>query len=213
MKTNNKMNNEAFLQNYNPSEQLYDMTHAVHDYEWLDKAFRDAIKDLQSGLQINGKFEKNTVDYWTDQRTKLNELVRSKSIEDAYKEYHVRLEEVDGTYTLYCIDTGEYMPIDGEALEFVNKKKIKGFRKAKDAYFNYASLCYLMGIKRELRFADLWSHTTASLSKKSGVPDQTVRDLVNGKTDFSKMSVANAIKLAAAMNTTVDELYKRLYQF
>lgn len=213
MKTNNKMNNEAFLQNYCPSEMLHDMTHAIHDYEWLDKAFRDAIKDLQSGLQINGKYEKNTVDYWTNQRTKLNELVRSKSIEDAYKEYHVRLEEADGTYTLYQIDTGEYMPIDGEALEFVNKKKIKGFRKAKDAYFNYASLCYLMGIHRNLKFADLWPHTTASLSKMSGVPDQTVRDLVNGKTDFSKMSVANAVKLANAMNTTVDELYNRLYQF
>ena len=207
------MKNEQFLQNYCPSEQLYDMTHAVHDYEWLDKAFRDAIKDLQSGLQINGKFEKNTVDYWTNQRTKLNELVRSKSVEDAYKEYHVRLEEADGTYTLYQIDTGEYMPIDGEALEFVNKKKIKGFRKAKDAYFNYASLCYLMSIYRNLKFADLWPHTTASLSKMSGVPDQTVRDLVNGKTDFSKMSVANAVKLANAMNTTVDDLYKRLYQF
>lgn len=213
MKTNNKMNNESFLQNYNPSEQLYDMTHAVHDYEWLDKAFRDAIKDLEYGLQINGKLEKNTVDYWTNQRTKLNELVRSKSVEDAYKEYHVRLEEADGTYTLYQIDTGEYMPIDGEALEFVNKKNIKGFRKAKDAYFNYASLCYLMGIKHELRFAYLWPHTTASLSKMSGVPYQTVRDLVNGKTDFSKMSVANAVKLATAMNTTVEDLYKRLYQF
>lgn len=202
---------EQFLQNYCPSEQLYDMTHAVHDYEWLDKAFRDAIKDLQSGLQINGKFEKNTVDYWTNQRTKLNELVRSKSVEDAYKEYHVRLEEADGTYTLYQIDTGEYMPIDGEALEFVNKKKIKGFRKAKDAYFNYASLCYLMGIQRDLKFADLWPHTTSSLAKKAGVPEQTVRDLMKGRTDFAKMSVANAIKLASAMNTTVDELYKRLY--
>lgn len=209
----NNMKNEQFLQNYNPSEMLHDMTHAIHDYEWLDKAFRDAIKDLQSGLLINGKYEKNTVDYWTNQRTKLNELVRSKSVEDAYKEYHVRLEEADGTYTLYQIDTGEYMPIDGEALEFVNKKKIKGFRKAKDAYFNYASLCYLMGIRRNLKFADLWPHTTASLSKMSGVPDQTVRDLVNGKTDFSKMSVANAVKLANAMNTTVDDLYKRLYQF
>lgn len=207
------MKNEQFLQNYCPSEMLHDMTHAIHDYEWLDKAFRDAIKDLQSGLQINGKLEKNTVDYWKAQRAKLNELVRSKNIEDAYKEYHVRLVEVDGTYALYNIDTGEYMTIDGEALEFVNKKKLKGFRKAKDAYFNYASLCYLMGIKRERRFADLWPHTTASLSKKSGVPDQTVRDLVNGKTDFSKMSVANAVKLAAAMNTTVDELYKWLYQF
>lgn len=207
------MKNEQFLQNYCPSEMLHDMTHAIHDYEWLDKAFRDAIKDLQSGLQINGKLEKNTVDYWEAQRAKLNELVRSKNIEDAYKEYHVRLVEVDGTYALYNIDTGEYMTIDGEALEFVNKKKLKGFRKAKEAYFNYASLCYLMGIKRERRFADLWPHTTASLSKKSGVPDQTVRDLVNGKTDFSKMSVANAVKLAAAMNTTVDELYKRLYQF
>ena len=207
------MKNEQFLQNYNPSEMLHDMTQAIHDYEWLDKAFRDAIKDLQSGLLINGKYEKNTVDYWTNQRTKLNELVRSKSVEDAYKEYHVRLEEADGTYTLYQIDTGEYMPIDGEALEFINKKKIKGFRKAKDAYFNYASLCYLMGIRRNLKFADLWPHTTASLSKMSGVPDQTVRDLVNGKTDFSKMSVANAVKLANAMNTTVDDLYKRLYQF
>ena len=207
------MKNESFLQNYCPSEQLYDMTHAVHDYEWLDKAFRDAIKDLQSGLQINGKFEKNTVEYWEAQRVKLNELVRSKSVEDAYKEYHVRLEEADGTYALYNIDTGEYMPIVDKALEFVNKKKIKGFRKAADAYFNYASLCYLMGIKRELRFADLWPNTTSSLAKKAGVPEQTVRDLIKGRTDFSKMSVANAIKLAAAMNTTVDALYKRLYQF
>ncbi len=207
------MKNEQFLQNYNPSEQLYDMTHAIHDYDWLDKAFRDCIKDLQSGLQINGKFEKNTVDYWQRQRSNLNELVRSKGIEDAYKEYHVRLEEADGTYSLYDADTGEFMPIEGQALDFANKKKLKGFRKAKDAYFNYASLCYLMDIKRDLRFADLWPNTTASLSKMSGVPDQTVRDLVNGKTDFSKMSVANAVKLANAMNTTVDDLYKRLYQF
>lgn len=206
-----RISNETFLQNYNPSEMLHDMTHAIHDYEWLDKAFRDAIKDLQSGLRINGKSEKNTVDYWQSQRAKLSDLVRSKNIEDAYKEYHVRLEEADGTYTLYQIDTGEYMPIDGEALEFVNKKKIKGFRKAKDAYFNYASLCYLMGIQWDLKFADLWPHTTSSLAKKAGVPEQTVRDLMKGRTDFAKMSVANAIKLASAMNTTVDELYKRLY--
>jgi hypothetical protein len=207
------MKNESFLQNYCPSEMLHDMTHAIHDYEWLDKAFRDAIKDLQSGLQINGKFEKNTVDYWEAQRTKLNELVRSKSIEDAYKEYHVKLVEIDGNYALHCIDTGEYMPIDGESLEFVNKKKIKGFRKAKDAYFNYASLCYLMGIKRDLRFSDLWTGNTADLSKKSGMPEQTVRDLMKGRTEFSRMSVANAIKLAEAMNTTVDALYKRIYNF
>lgn len=207
------MKNEQFLQNYNPSEQLYDMTHAVHDYEWLDKAFRDAIKDLQSGLQINGKFEKNTVDYWEAQRTRLNELVRSKGIEDAYKEYHVRLVEVGGKYALYCIDTGEYMPLNEQAFDFVSKKRVKGFRKAADAYFNYASLCYLMGIKCDLRFADLWPNTTSSLAKKAGVPEQTVRDLMKGRTDFSKMSVANAIKLAAAMNTTVDDLYKRLYQF
>lgn len=207
------MKNEQFLQSYNPSEQLYDMTHAVHDYEWLDKAFRDAIKDLQSGLQINGKYEKNTVDYWQRQRSNLNELVRSKGIEDAYKEYHVRLVEVDGTYALYQCDTGEYTPLNEQAFDFVSKKRVKGFRKAKDAYFNYASLCYLMGIKRELKFEDLWPHTTASLAKKAGVPDQTVRDLIKGKTDFSKMSVANAVKLAAAMNTTVDALYKRLYQF
>ena len=208
-----RISNETFLQNYNPSEMLHDMTHAIHDYEWLDKAFRDAIKDLQSGLRINGKSEKNTVDYWQSQRAKLSDLVRSKNIEDAYKEYHVRLVEIDGNYALHCIDTGEYMPLNEQAFAFVSKKRVKGFRKATDAYFNYASLCYLMGIHRGLRFADLWPHTTASLSKKSGVPDQTVRDLVNGKTDFSKMSVANAIKLASAMNTTVDDLYKRLYQF
>lgn len=206
-----KMNNEAFLQNYNPSEQIYDMTHAVHDYEWLDKAFRDAIKDLQSGLQINGKCEKNTVDYWEAQRVKLNELVRSKSVEDAYQEYHVRLVEIDGNYALHCIDTGEYKSLNEQAFDFVSKKRVKGFRKAKDAYFNYASLCYLMGIERCLRFADLWPHTTASLAKKAGVPEQTVRDLMKGRTDFAKMSVANAIKLASAMNTTVDDLYKRLY--
>lgn len=208
-----RISNETFLQNYNPSEMLHDMTHAIHDYEWLDKSFRDAIKDLQSGLRINGKSEKNTVDYWEAQRTKLNELVRSKSIEDAYKEYHVRLVEVGGNYALHCIDTGEYTPLNEQAFDFVSKKRVKGFRKAKDAYFNYASLCFLMGIKRELKFEDLWPHTTASLAKKAGVPDQTVRDLIKGKTDFSKMSVANAIKLASAMNTTVDALYKRLYQF
>lgn len=206
-----RISNETFLQNYNPSEMLHDMTHAIHDYEWLDKAFRDAIKDLQSGLQINGKFEKNTVDYWEAQRTKLNELVRSKNIEDAYKEYHVKLVEIDGNYALHCIDTGEYMPLSEQAFDFVSKKRVKGFRKAKDAYFNYASLCFLMGIKREIRFADLWPHTTSSLAKKAGVPEQTVRDLIKGRTDFAKMSVANAVKLASAMNTTVDDLYKRLY--
>lgn len=208
-----RISNETFLQNYNPSEMLHDMTHAIHDYEWLDKAFRDAIKDLQSGLRINGKSEKNTVDYWQSQRAKLSDLVRSKNIEDAYKEYHVRLVEIDGNYALHCIDTGEYMPLNEQAFAFVSKKRVKGFRKATDAYFNYASLCYLMGIERCLRFADLWPHTTASLAKKAGVPEQTVRDLIKGRTDFAKMSVANAIKLAAAMNTTVDDLYKRLYQF
>ena len=207
------MKNEQFLQNYNPSEQLYDMTHAVHGYEWLDKAFRDAIKDLQAGDRINGKVYKNSTAYWNDQRVKLDKLVRSKGIEDAYKEYHVRLEESDGKYSLYNSDTGEYMPIEGQALHFVEQKKLKGFRKAKDAYFNYASLCYLMGIKRDLRFSDLWTGNTADLSKKSGVPEQTVRDLMKGRTEFSRMSVANAVKLAEAMNTTVDDLYKRLYQF
>jgi plasmid maintenance system antidote protein VapI len=62
-------------------------------------------------------------------------------------------------------------------------------------------------------FRDFWPGSAYSLAKKAAVPEQTVRDLMKGRTEFSRMSVANAIKLAEAMNTTVDALYKRIYNF
>lgn len=47
-------------------------------------------------------------------------------------------------------------------------------------------------------------------SKISGIPYTTLLELVKGKTSIEKCSVETIYRLAAALNTTMDELYRKL---
>lgn len=50
------------------------------------------------------------------------------------------------------------------------------------------------------------------LSIASGVAVMTVNDLKKGKTHFKKVNVETALKLSKALNMSVEEIYKYLYQ-
>lgn len=60
-------------------------------------------------------------------------------------------------------------------------------------------------------FKDFWSGSAYSLAKKADVPEQTVRDLINGNTEYGKMSVTNAVKLASTIGASVEDIYHSLY--
>lgn len=60
-------------------------------------------------------------------------------------------------------------------------------------------------------FKDFWPGSAYSLAKKADVPEQTVRDLINGNTEYGKMSVANAVKLASTIGASVEDIYHSLY--
>lgn len=60
-------------------------------------------------------------------------------------------------------------------------------------------------------FKDFWPGSAYSLAKKAAVPEQTVRDLINGNTEYGKMSVTNAVKLASTIGASVEDIYHSLY--
>ena len=60
-------------------------------------------------------------------------------------------------------------------------------------------------------FKDFWPGSAYSLAKKADVPEQTVRDLINGNTEYGKMSVTNAVKLASTIGASVEDIYHSLY--
>lgn len=60
-------------------------------------------------------------------------------------------------------------------------------------------------------FKDFWSGSAYGLAKKADVPEQTVRDLINGNTEYGKMSVTNAVKLASTIGASVEDIYHSLY--
>lgn len=83
-----KIRNEEFLQNYSPS--WFRMILSGKDFNPLigrddrepltnvstwQTIFDHAIEDLEKGLRINNKAEKNTVDYWLKQKRLLNEFI------------------------------------------------------------------------------------------------------------------------------------------
>lgn len=86
-----KIRNEQFLQNYSPSwfrmilsgknfDPLIgrDDSGALADVNTWTTIFDHAIEDLEKGLLINNKYEKNTVDYWTRQKRLLHEFISNK---------------------------------------------------------------------------------------------------------------------------------------
>ena len=54
------------------------------------------------------------------------------------------------------------------------------------------------------------SMSTYQCSKLSGIPYTTLLELVKGKTSIEKCAAETVYRLAAAMNTTMDELYQKL---
>ena len=48
--------------------------------------------------------------------------------------------------------------------------------------------------------------TMYSLSKSSGVPVTTIRDLCNGKTNFMKCSLDNVYKISSTLNIRIEDM-------
>ena len=49
------------------------------------------------------------------------------------------------------------------------------------------------------------------MTRDSQLPRSTVDDIVKGNTEFKNMSVKNAMRLAKALNMTIDELFVKIY--
>lgn len=88
-----KMRNEEFLQNYATSwfkmnlsgkhfEPLMgrDIQGELNSPKTWEKIFNAAIEDLKNGNLINGKGEKNSIDYWGKQKELLDDFVRNQSM-------------------------------------------------------------------------------------------------------------------------------------
>lgn len=52
--------------------------------------------------------------------------------------------------------------------------------------------------------------TLRELEKSSGIAHATLFDLYSGKSDFNKCSIKNAIKIAKALNMSIEDLYIEL---
>ena len=59
---------------------------------------------------------------------------------------------------------------------------------------------------------DMWNGTAYRVSKETKVAESTVRDFFKGKTEYRKMSVENAIKLAKSVGMSVEELFNAIYR-
>lgn len=55
-------------------------------------------------------------------------------------------------------------------------------------------------------------YTAYRLNKEHGIPTNTVNDLCNGKTAFSKIRVETALKLSQSLGMTIEEIYLYLYK-
>ena len=88
-----KMRNEEFLQNYAPSwfkmnlsgkyfEPLIgrDTQGALNSPKTWEKIFNMAIEDLKNGNLINGKGEKNSINFWKKQKELLADFVRNQTM-------------------------------------------------------------------------------------------------------------------------------------
>lgn len=62
-----------------------------------------------------------------------------------------------------------------------------------------------MNLKQLLEVRGL---TAYALAKQSELPEQTVRDLVNGKTSFRKIKIETAYKLSKTLEVSLEELYE-----
>lgn len=79
-KGNGRIRNERLLQRFSPSTVRVCMSGKKVDYvdsldadkkEYWVEVFKNAIEDLENGLRINGKGEKNDPDYWRKQLARL----------------------------------------------------------------------------------------------------------------------------------------------
>lgn len=64
-----------------------------------------------------------------------------------------------------------------------------------------------------MRFQELLEDlgfTGYSLAKKSGVSQQAINRLQSGQREFSKMRVESAMKIAAALDMSIEEIEKKL---
>ena len=53
--------------------------------------------------------------------------------------------------------------------------------------------------------------SVAELTRKIGTSRSMISDIVNGKNQFRNASVENCIKMAKALDMTVEELYDEIY--
>lgn len=59
---------------------------------------------------------------------------------------------------------------------------------------------------------NMWEGTAYRVAKETGIKESTARDFLKGKTEYKKMSVENAIKLAKSVGLSVEELFNKIYR-
>ncbi len=104
--------------------------------------------------------------------------------------------------------------VNQEAVDFIKKVTVNGFRDKTsiDCYDNYINLFETMGITPLLTLKDLTDKNQSQISRETGISRETIRDIFNGKTNFSKVGLYNAMKIAKVLGfESADALFYKLY--
>ena len=62
-----------------------------------------------------------------------------------------------------------------------------------------------------MKLLDLTDKTIAQLVRETGISRSTLVDIIKGNTEFKSTSVENGMKISEALNLTIEELYKKIY--
>lgn len=133
-------------------------------------------------------------------------------------DYTIWLENViDPKKERYNICESDGAVLNQKAFDFICEKTLNGFRDKNciECYDNYIELFKIMGIpelkgglKVVLKEKGI---SVAELTRKIGTSRSMISDIVNGKNQFRNASVENCIKMAKALDMTVEELYDAIY--
>lgn len=103
--------------------------------------------------------------------------------------------------------TGKRIKIEKrEAIDYLDTQTRDAIKRD---YLPIVTTMQILGIKPMITLKEHLQSINKSgyqLALEAGMPKQTVGDLVKGATDISSVKLINAIKLAAALHMTVDEL-------
>ena len=120
-------------------------------------------------------------------------------------------EYYPGRYYLEDVNTNEQLEItDANALDFIAKTKLDGFRSNAFIYENYVKLFEILGIeKRVSKLQEMRKSKNLSqskLSKISGVNLRTLQDYEQGRKDINQGAGITLYKLAQALECKIEDL-------